>query len=203
MVSGLCFLYKTPTVFGDNMALKKLAPIFALVLACACAASAQETKCTMKLTDLPSIPELRGFRPGMTIEQVKARLPKAQIRPADAFGFTSLNIFPEYEPGINKASFEGVRTVSLEFLDGRISLLWIGYDKTFKWQTLDEFTSGMATALKLPDAWRTKFRTRLLDCADFSVAVIPVGESPSIKISDDAARGILETRKAAKEEKHP
>ncbi|HEX8847211.1 MAG TPA: hypothetical protein VF791_21385 [Pyrinomonadaceae bacterium] len=185
------------------MNLKNFANTLALALICACAASAQESKCAVKLADLPAIPELHGFRPGMTIEQVRARLPKAQVRPADEFGTTSLNIFPDYETGVDKTTFANIRTISLEFLDGRVSSLWIGYDKTFKWQTIDEFTKGMASALKLPDSWRTKLRTRLLDCADFSVAVIPVGESPSLKIIDEAARELLEKRKAAKEETQP
>lgn len=185
------------------MRFKHLASIFILILVCVCAASAQEPKCSLKFAELPSIPELRSFSLGMTIEQVKARLPRLQITPADAFGFTSLNIFPDYLVGIDKAAFDGVRTISLEFVDGRVSSLWIGYDKSFKWQTLDEFTAGMTTALKLPNSWRTKFRTRLLDCADFSVAVIPVGESPSIKIIDEAVREALEKRKAAKEETQP
>ena len=140
---------------------------------------------------------------GMTIDQVKARLPNVRLRPTDEFGSTALNIFPDYETGIDKAAFAGVRSISLEFVDGRVSSVWIGYDKTFKWQTLEEFEAGMTTALKLPNAWRTKFRTRLLDCADFTVAVIPVGESPSIKINDEAARELLEKRKAAKEDAEP
>ena len=140
---------------------------------------------------------------GMTIDQVKARLQNIRLRPTDEFGSTALNIFPDYETGIDKAAFAGVRSISLEFVDGRVSSVWIGYDKTFKWQTLEEFEAGMTTALKLPNAWRTKFRTRLLDCADFTVAVIPVGESPSIKINDEAARELLEKRKAAKEDAEP
>jgi hypothetical protein len=196
-------LSKNLTRAGRSMILKKLAFIFILMLTCTVAASAQESKCSLKLAELPSVPELRGFHLGMTVEQVKARLPKAQIRPAGEFGFTSLNIFPDYEPGIDKTTFEGVRTISLEFLDGRVTSLWIGYDKSFKWQTLDEFTSMMTTALKLPNAWRTKFRTRLLDCPDFTVSVIPVGESPSIKINDETARELLEKRKTAKEEAQP
>lgn len=187
------------------MDLKKSLPLLTLILVFACPASAQGvgSGCSLKLADLPSVAELRGFRPGMTIEQVRARLPKVQMRPADQFGFTSLNIFPDYETGIDKTTFEGVRTISLEILDGRVTSLWVGYDKSFKWQALDEFTSGMTAALKLPNSWRSKFRNRLLDCADFTIAVIPVGESPSIKITDETAREILEKRKAAKEDRRP
>jgi hypothetical protein len=172
-------------------------------LACAIVAVGQESKCTLKLAELPSIPELRGFRIGMTPEQIKARLPKLQLKPPDEFGFTSLNVFPDYEPGIDKAAFDGVRTVSLDLLDGRVFSVWIGYNKTFKWQTTDEFVAGIAAILIVPDSWRSKFRTRLLDCSDFTVAVIPVGESPSIKITDGVAKALLDKRRAAKQVTQP
>lgn len=179
--------------------LKKLAFISTLIFACAFVAMGQESKCASKLAELPSATELRGFRVGMTVEQVKARVPKLQVRPADEFGFTSLNIFPDYESEIDKTAFEGVRSISLDVLDGRVFSVWIGYDKTFKWQTIDEYVAGITTALKLSNTWRSKFRTRLLDCSDFTVAVIPVGESPSLKIIDKAAKELLDKRQAAKE----
>ena len=181
------------------MMLKKLSHVLVLLMICASAVVAQGGKCTLKLAELAQPAELRGFRVGMTMEEVRARLPKAQFPRADEFGFASLNIFPDYETGIDKKAFEGVRTISLDFLDNRVTAVWIGYDKTFKWQTIDEFVTGITAALKLPDSWRTKFRNRLLDCADFTVAVIPVGESPSVKITNDAARALLDERKAAKE----
>lgn len=182
------------------MGLKKLSQALLLMMICAGAAIAQEGKCTLKLAELATSPELRGFRVGMTLEEVRARLPKAQFPTADEFGFASLNIFPDYEQGIDKKAFEGVRTVSLEFLDNRVTALWVGYDKTFKWQTIDEFVAGITPALRLPNRWRSRFRNRLLDCADFTVAVIPVGDSPSLKITNDVARTILDERKAAREE---
>lgn len=186
------------------MKLLKLVVTFCLfVVSIGSTASAQDSRCALKLADLPAAPELRGFRVGMSVEQVRARMPKFQLRPANEFGLTSLNIFPDYEPGIDKSAFEGVRTISLEFLDGHVFSLWIGYDKTFKWQTIDEFVSGIAGALKLPDSWRMKFRNRLLDCADFSVTIAPVAESPSIKIVDEKARELLDKRQTAKEEAQP
>jgi hypothetical protein len=182
---------------------KQLALALSLLIAFAAAAVAQENKCSLKLAELPTVPEMRGFSVGMTMEQVKARLPKIHIRPADEFGYTSLNIFPDYEQGIDKTAFEGVRTVTLDILDGRVFSVWLGYDKSFKWQTIDEFVSGITSAFKLPNSWRSKFRTRLLDCSDFTISVTPVGESPSVKISDNAARELLGKRQAAKEEPQP
>ncbi|HEX8709569.1 MAG TPA: hypothetical protein VF723_15115 [Pyrinomonadaceae bacterium] len=182
------------------MKLGRLANIFALLLVCACAAEAQDSKCALKLAQLPTAAELRGFQPGMTIEQLKARLPKLRLPPADEFGFTAVNIFPDYEAWIDKAVFAGVRSISLEFLDGRLFSLWIGYDASFKWKNVDELVAGIAPQLNLPSAWQTKGRNRQLSCVDFQVAVIPVGQSPSIRISDDAARELLEKRKAEREE---
>ena len=182
---------------------KNVVPALALALVCACAAAGQEARCSLKLAELPAAPELRGFRVGMTLEQVRARMPGLQVRPADEFGVTSLNIFPDYQPGIDKTAFGGVRSISLDVLDGRVYSLWVGYDKSFKWQTVEEYVAGITAALKLSGAWRSKFRTRLLDCADFSVAVIPVGESPSVKVVDKAAKELLDRRQAAKEEAQP
>lgn len=185
------------------MNLKKLEIAVTLIFIFVYGAAGQESRCALKLAELPAASELRGFRVGMTAEQVKARLPKVKLRSADEFGFTAINIFPDYEPGIDKTAFEGVRTISLEVLDGRVFSVWVGYDKSFKWQTLEEFATGISAALKLPNTWRTKFRTLLMDCADFTAAIIPVGESPSIKITDNAARELLNKRQAAKEEAQP
>ncbi|HKR00896.1 MAG TPA: hypothetical protein VJT09_09490 [Pyrinomonadaceae bacterium] len=183
--------------------LKKTSLTLILLLTYAITAVAQGDQCTLKLAELPAAPELRGFYVGMTIEQVKARLPKLQLKPADEFGFASVNIFPDYETGIDKNTLAGVRTVTLDFLDGRVFSVWIGYNQSFKWQTIDEFVSGIMGALKLPNAWRTKFRNRLLDCSDFTVGVIPVGQSPSLKLTDSVAKATLGQRQAAKEEPEP
>jgi hypothetical protein len=179
---------------------KHLALLYSMILCCAFSINAQETKCTLKSMQIAAAPELRGFRLGMTLEQVKARMPNLTIRPADEFGATAINIYPEHEEKIDKASFEGIRTISLEFLDGRVVSLWVGYTPDFKWKTPDEFLSGMTRALALPDAWVVKSRGRQLACEDFQVTVSSIGGNPSIRMVDEPARRTLEARKAAKEE---
>jgi hypothetical protein len=183
------------------MSFKTLALICALFCCCAWTAAAQETKCALKAAQLAQVPELYGFRLGMTLEQFKARVPQLAVRSADEFGATAVNIYPEHEDKIDKASFAGVRTISLEFLDGRVVMLWVGYAPDFKWNNLDEFTSNITRSLALPDAWQTKLRGRQISCDDFQVNISSIGGNPSIRFVDEAAHRTLEERKAAKEEK--
>lgn len=167
-----------------------------LVFACArLTASAQGNVCTAKLAQLPQASELKGFQLGMTMEQVKARVPHIVFGRVDKFGVVKTSINPDFNPKLDKASFEGVRTVSLDFLDGRLTSLWLGYDESFKWQTPEEFTRGIGAALKLPDAWRSRARGGFqMSCADFQLTVTTVARTPSLHISDELAQQTLTKR---------
>lgn len=179
----------------------KAISILLLTLACVRVSSAQEPRCTSTIKQLPSAPELRGFRLGMTVEQIKARIPKLALGRADQFGVVKTSVNPDFNPDIDKSIFQGVRTVSFEFLDGQLFSLWIGYNGSFKWQRLDEFLSEMSKALNLPDAWTTSsWRGQELDCEDFRAAVKMIAESPSLSLTDKAAKQIVEKRTALKEE---
>ena len=173
----------------------------ALILISAVFAVAQENKCTLKLADLPAAPELFGFRLGMTTEQAKLRVPQIAFGRVDDFGVTKTSINPDFDPKIDKASLEGVRTVSLDFLDGRLTSLWFGFDSTFKWTTVPDFTTGISQSLQLPDAWKSwKIRGQQLNCADFQMTVIMVAGGPSFHITDDTAEQTIASRREAKEE---
>jgi hypothetical protein len=131
----------------------------------------------------------------MTTEQVKARVPQIAFGRVDQFGSSKTSINPDFNSQVDKASFEGVRTVSLVFLDGRVISLWIGYDDSFKWKTLADFTKGITDSLKLPNAWRLKPRgERRMTCDGFQLAVMMVAGSPSLHITDESARQILNKR---------
>jgi hypothetical protein len=182
----------------------KLIPItkktlWALVLAlCAVTtASAQQSACSAKIDQLPDALELRGFRLGMTYEQVKARVPPIQFGRADPFGVAKTSINPAFGPQFDKASFADVRTISLDFLDGRLVTLWIGYESTFKWQKLDEFVSGMSKALNLPATWPPKRGGQELRCDGFSVLASVIAGSPGIRFSEDAAQETIANRREA------
>ncbi len=181
------------------MRVKALASSF--ILLCAFTAMAQDNKCSLKLSELPEAPELFGFRMGMSTAQAKARVPQVVFGRADDFGVVKTSISPDFDPQIDKASFAGIRTVSFDFLDSSLTSLWIGYDGSFKWQTVPDFVKGISQSLHLPDAWKPwKVRGQQLKCADFQMTVSIVAEGPSFHIIDQAAEQTIAARREANEE---
>jgi hypothetical protein len=177
---------------------RKVYVTFVLILVCARLAVAQEPNCTAKLASLPQLPELRGFHLGMTADQVKARIPQVAFGRTDDLGVSKTSINPGFDPKIDTSSLADVRTVSLDFLDGRVSQLWIGYENTFKWKTIDEFVKGISQAFSLSDQWSTKGRAQQLQCADFALIVSSIAGGPSLRIVDSAAEQVLAARRQAR-----
>ena len=173
----------------------------ALALIITTGASGQDAQCTLRLAELPVSAELVGFRLGMTTDQVKARAPQVVFGRKDDIAISKTSINPDFDPRIDKSTFPGVRTVSLDFLDDRLTSLWVGYDGTFKWQTVDDFVKGISQSLRLANAW-TPWRTRgqRLRCADFELTVSMLGEGPSFRILDLSAEGTIAARRQAREE---
>lgn len=162
---------------------------------------AQDNQCKVKLSELPQAGELSGFRMGMTMDQVKARVPQVIFGRIDDLGTSKTSINPYFDSRIDKAGFADVRTVSLDFLDGRVTSLWIGYEPTFKWTTVADFVTGISQSLSLPDAWSPwKSQGQQLKCADFQVTVSIVAQGPSFRILDLSADATLTARRIAKEE---
>jgi hypothetical protein len=175
--------------------------VLMLILVFAANSLAQDTKCILKLSDLPESPDLFGFRAGMTTEQVKARVPPIVFGRANEFGVARTSISPDFDPRFDKASFAGIRTVSLDFLDNRLTSIWFGHDGTFKWQSVPDYVKGVSQSLRLPNAWTSwKTRGQRLVCADFEMTVIMVGEGPSFHITDLSAEQMIATRREEKEE---
>lgn len=187
------------TIARQKMRIKILALL--VILLCAVNVFAQGGQCSLKLSELADATELVGFRVGMTTVQVKARVPQVVFGPTDEFGLSKTTINPDFDPRINKSTFTGVRTVSLDFVDGRLTSLWLGYDSSFKWHTVPDFVKGMSESLRLPNNW-TSWRSRgqQLRCADFQMTVAIVSEGPSFRIIDETAEQTLAARREAAEE---
>ena len=158
-------------------------------------------QCTKKSTELPAAPELLGFRLGMTKEQIKAKVPQTVFGRTDAFGVTKTTINPYFDPTIDKTKFEGVRSISLDLLDERLTSLWIGFDETFKAQTIDDFVKLISQSLQLTGNWSSwRSRGQQLRCADFQLIVTTVANAPSFRLVDTAADDTVAQRRQAKEE---
>ena len=157
--------------------------------------AARSQSCTISAARLPDAPELHGFRLGMNPEQAKGRVPLIQFGRADEIGVIKTSINPLYDPRFDKVSFAGVRTISLDFLDEKLTTLWIGYERTFKWQTINDFVTGISKSLNLPASWEPKRGGQQLHCDGFTIVVSLIAGSPSIRFSDDAADETIATRR--------
>jgi hypothetical protein len=173
--------------------------IAAFVLGIAGTVSAQ---CTMKIAEIPAVPELLGFKLGMTKEQIKAHVPQTEFGRTDDFGISKTTINPYFDPKIDKTKFEGVRSVSLDLLDQRLTSLWIGYDENFKAKNTDEFVKLITQSMQLPAAAWSSWRSRgqQMRCADFQLIVQTVAGGPSLRVVDVAAEETVAMRRQEKEE---
>lgn len=163
--------------------------------------SAQDVQCRLMLSDLPQATELKGFRLGMTMDEVKARAPQVRFGKTTDVGVSKTSFNPDYDPRLDKSTFRDVRTVSLDFLDGKLNSLWIGYDNTFRWQTVDAFVKGISQSMGLPNAWVAwKVHSQQMKCADFQITVSLIAGSPSFRILDQTAEETIAARRSAKEE---
>lgn len=157
-------------------------------------------KCSLTTEQLSQSAELKGLWPGMTVEQVKAVVPSLEMGKADALGMSKTSFSPDFNPKINKAAFQGVRTISLDFLDDKLFSVWVGYNENFKWKTVDEIVRAVTQSLRLPGGWETKGRAQQLTCGDFQLAVTTVAGSPTLRITDETARATWEKRRTELEE---
>jgi len=168
------------------------------LLAIALPVSAQ---CTQKMATLPAAPELVGFRLGMTRDQIKALVPQTVFGRTDHFGVAKTTINPHFDPKIDQTKYQGVRSISLDLLDDRLTSLWIGYDETFKVKSIDEFVKALSQSLQLDGTWSSwRSRGQQMRCADFQLIVSTLAGGPSLRLLDFAADETIGERRQAKEE---
>ncbi|MFL6546973.1 MAG: hypothetical protein ACJ8LM_17555 [Candidatus Udaeobacter sp.] len=139
----------------------------------------------------------------MTPVEVKAIVPVLLVPPPDEFGLSKTSFSPDFAESLDKSQFESIRTVSLEFVDGRLASIWVGYKDSFKWQTIDSAIDGLTKELQLPNGWQPKARERQLVCADFRLAISSVSGGASIRLVDDVAKQLWQDRRTAKENQDP
>lgn len=172
--------------------------LLTLLILLAQTASAQ---CTKKLSELPAAPELLGFQLGMTKAQIKARVPQTKFGHTDPFGVVKTTINPYFDPSIDKTKFEGVRSISLDLVDEKLTSLWIGFDETYKIKTPEEFVKVVTKSLQVDGNWSSwRSKGQQLRCTDFQLIVTTLAGGPSLRLLDIAAEDLIAQRRQAKEE---
>ena len=153
------------------------------------------------MATLPAAPELLGFRLGMTHDEIKDLVPQTVFSKSDHFGVAKTTINPHFDPKIDQKKFEGVRSISLDLLDDRLTSLWIGYDDTYKIKTVDEFVTSISKSLQVSGSWSSwRSRGQQLRCADFQLIVSTLAGGPSLRLLDFAAEDTVAARRQQKEE---
>src|SRR2546423_12264877 len=173
-----------------------LAKSIAFILFTLCsAAGAAAQRCSLKSCELRDAPDLFGFRLGMTFDQVQAREPQVRFGRATEIGVVKTSINPLYDPRFDKVKFAGVRTISFDFLDGKLASLWIGYEDSFKWQTIDDFVAGISKSLNVGGPWLPKRGGQELQCDGLRIFVSLIAGSPSIHFIDEVASETVARRR--------
>jgi hypothetical protein len=174
-----------------------LAVLSALCLAAA-AAHAQQAQAQACPLTIEQAPELRGFRLGMTTEQVMARVPGIQVQQG-SFGASDARLPPS--SGADAAAYKGIDNIYFGFLDGRLVNLVVSYDQSVHWKSSDQFAAKVSEFLKLPEDWRgtANPNQKVLTCAGFDVTVTAYPNA--IRLAVPNYNEVLSRRREQHEEK--
>ena len=146
---------------------------------------------TPQLT-LAQAPSLDGLKLGMTPAQVLALFPGSETdkevqsdlsRPASKFGVSSFMIRPAKYPSATK--FSDVSQINFMLLDGRVSTLYVGYEKPV-WAHVDEFVAEFNKERNLPgiDHWEAYVgmdtQLKMLKGKEFEISLFAGGNNVNI-----------------------
>lgn len=176
---------------------------FLSLAAFGCVASAQsdaatQPKCTLTVAQAPAI---RGFKLGMTVEQIKARFPNADVRRSDDFGSVYVDVDASSVPDVEKVNFDNVAYIRLGFLDERLVGISIRYQQSAYWQTVRQFVPIISAKYNLNGDWQSRDSSNSrLTCNGFEVDVHASNTSASFSIADSSIDETIRQRRTAKEE---
>ena len=188
--------------------------IFLVVLICILTSVSLATaqgieRCTL----MPAqVPELRGLRLGMSLDQVISIFPEIRNDPSFRYvdvedrqiGFIqNIMVTPR-----NESKFDGIALFGFDFLDGRVSHLSVIYrdpSNGMIWRSVEEYAPKVSDVLGLPHKAWAKFRREdnelWMQCKGFSVQINALGNSSMISIKDSSADTTVRKRKAELEER--
>lgn len=119
---------------------------------------AQSGRCGLTIAELP---ELRGFKLGINVVEIRRRHPNFPQPQPDSIGYAQADHHIHYlmsfgeESVIYEPDRKGLSRIQLAFFDGKIVEMKITYDDSVKWIDVGEFITSLSNSLKLPgiSAW--------------------------------------------------
>lgn len=160
--------------------------------------------CDLTLKDAPA---LRGLRLGMSAAEVSARLGGLTPKPGRC-GLSALTLSDSRLA--SAGSFEGVDSVAVVLLDGRVVYLNVSYGREFPFASFGEYLEALSSRLGLPRAWRRAAgfkgfeKAHAMTCDGFVVAAGHVGGSYGgnsyVELHDTGAAGTLLKRDVEEDE---
>jgi len=169
-----------------------------IMLVCAASVFGQQSACALKQS-----PELRGFRLGMSVLEVRRNLEDAtqfdlKMSGNGAKSFTVR--IPAAE--LKEALAEGIDEINLSFIDGKLAVIKATYNSGMTWDGAEDFLTKESESLGLPkpsaanssgSQGNEKYK---VVCNGFAVTLAySFGVSPNVTINDMAAQKIADQRK--------
>lgn len=122
-------------------------------------------------------PELRGFKLGMTLQEIKQKYPNMPSVSANEYGLGKIYFDrdgknQESKNGFtfinsnNYKEFEGTKRVYLEVVDEKVAEITIVYTNEIKWKSDDEFVKKTAESLGITGSWTKESDYQRLQCKD-------------------------------------
>lgn len=119
---------------------------------------------------LANAPSLRVFRLGQTVDEVISKYPEAQIneegeesRQYIYFALSEkqssaldsrLKVKPTYLETAKHPEFEGVKSMTLEFINGKVAIIIGSYEHKKDFERVEQFADITAQSMNLKGTWR-------------------------------------------------
>jgi outer membrane protein TolC len=174
-----------------------------------------ENKCLLNPSQAPDV---AGLRLGLSLREAQSLFPSLAAEPADDLGVTNATLAGAAlgrQPA--ESYLAGVDSITLEFIDNRLSEIQVNYPVTNQWESPDEFLAALAVKLNLKGTWKRfydwenrdvrdtkELRDLALECKGFrivaGIGVEGVGrdQTPHFELEDTAAAEIIKAREDEK-----
>lgn len=109
-------------------------------------------------------PELRGFRLGMTLDEIKKKFPNLPPINANEYGLSKIYFDRTAKPEQSYRefnfidanfieAFKGTRRVYLELVDNKVVVIKVVYTDEIPWKSEEEFIRRTSESLNIPGTW--------------------------------------------------